>query len=343
MKVLVNVDREAAVKAGSEVYGQVIVDLALADLSEEDRAVVAAAPERGDHVTDLTSLPWVYQPAKPKMATPEPLAWIAWRREAIAAREQWAADTRVKVQEDLVDYLAWAREQPVTAFIRWDHRQGGTPCLPMAAEGPKLPAYPHDLPQFPGRTDPQAAAWEALADKITEAQAEIARRQAFYKEREAARDAENAEAARQRRERLAAEVPNMDANAQGRWKLGLLPEEEILDSLRNRLFASLDGWPRYVKLAGRDLPHEDWCSASDLECAVTPAETLTAAQYEYFDRLVRDLPTGARYDFKVHTCTCSACSAEARRYSVRVKIEDGPLVFTREYALAPEEDALTAA
>ena len=122
MKVLVNVDREAAVKAGSEVYGQVIVDLALADLSEEDRAVVAAAPERGDHVTDLTSLPWVYQPAKPKMATPEPLAWIAWRRDAIAARDQWIVDTRVKVQQDLAEYIAWAREQPVTAFIRWDHR-----------------------------------------------------------------------------------------------------------------------------------------------------------------------------------------------------------------------------
>ena len=342
MQVLVNVDREAAIKAGSEVYGRVIVDLSLADLTEEDRAIVAAAVER-DGVTDLTSLPWIYQPAKPKTAAPEPLTWIAWRREATAARAQWEADARVKVQQDLADYLAWAREQPVTAFIRWDHRQGGTPCLPRATEGPEFPAYPHDLPWFPGRTDLQVAARGALADKIAEARAEIDRRQAFFKEQEAAREAEDAEAARQRRERLAAEVPNMDANAQGRWKLGLLPEEEILDSLRNRLFTSLDGWPRYVKLGGRDLVHEYGCAGMDLECTVTPAETLTAAQYDYFERLARDLPTGARYDIKVHTCTCSACGVDASRHSVRVKIEDGPLVFTREYALAPVEDALTAA
>ena len=334
MKVLVNVDRETAIKAGSEVYGQVIVDLALADLTEEDRAVVAGATEHNG-ITDLTALPWIYQPAKPKTAVPEPLAWIAWRREAIAARDQWIVDTRVKIAEDLALYLEWAREQPVSAFIRWDHRQGGVPSLPSSAEGPKLPTYPHDLPWYPGRTDPQATAWAALADQLAAARAEIDRRQAFHQEREAAREAENAEAARQRRERLAAEVPNMDANAQGRWKLGLLPEEEILDSLRNRLFASLDGWPRYVKITGRDLPHEDWCDSQEITCTAGPADALTAAQYERFDLLARDLPAGARYDIKVHVCTCQACGAETSRYSVRVKIEDGPLVFTREYALEP--------
>lgn len=335
MKVRVNVDREAAIKAGSEVYGQVIVDLALAELTEEDRAIVAAAPER-DGITDLTVLmPWVNQPAQPKTAAPEPLAWIAWRQEAADALARWTAKVRLQVEEELAAYLAWAREQPCTAFIRWDHRYGGTPCLPTTFDGPKLPTYPHGLAMFPGRVEPQTAALTALADQLAAAQVEIDRRLAFNREREAAREAEKAEVALQRGERLAAEVANMDANAQGRWKLGLLPEGEILDSLRNRLFASLDAWPRYGKITQGDLAHEYGCAGMDIDCVVTVAETLTAAQYDYFERLARDLPAGARYDLKVHTCTCQGCDAEASRYSVRVKIEDGPLVFTREYALVP--------
>ena len=83
------------------------------------------------------------------------------------------------------------------------------------------------------------------------------------------------------------------------------------------------------------------CAEMNLICGVTAPETLSADQFGYFARQEQDLPAGARYELKRHACTCS-CDAQAVRHSVHVTLDEGPLTFTREYALAPELDALPA-
>ena len=164
-------------------------------------------------------------PKRPATATPDPQAWIDWRRAAADVEAQWLAEIQATVAAELKTYRAWAREQPASAFIRWSWGCYGEIQLPEDDAGPKIPKFPAGLPWFPDRTEPDAAAWKALAPQIEAAQALIAQRQAADQAHRAAEEAQAAEVACLRSERLEAEVMNaMDANAQGRWRLGLLPD-----------------------------------------------------------------------------------------------------------------------
>jgi hypothetical protein len=365
MKVQVNVDRTAAIMAGHDTYGPVIVDLDPADLTPEERALLAECPE-SNGITNLTATPEGYathRPPYPKTTTPEPRLWLAWRAETKAAHAAHVAEVARRAEERMADYLEWAKDQPLEAFIATSHhRVDGTLAPAFTARLPPAETGASGSHFLPSSSDwrhtttaketntpaPEVYARQRLAERFAEAETRVA-----VLREESARAIANqraeTEAAAERRERqLADEVRDfMDDNALGRYRMGVLPEEEILDSMRARIFAPLEGLPRYRKLHLADLEHEDGCyswtaEATDgdsLTCEVERATDMTSAEAERFwaiDEVARAIAlTGLTVEVTplAHRCSCDHCHAEAIRLSAQVKVTVGELTFTREYGL----------
>jgi hypothetical protein len=115
----------------------------------------------------------------------------------------------------------------------------------------------------------------------------------------------------------------------------LLPEQEVLDAIRSETYAVLDAFPRYRKIRLEDIPHTDACYGDGtLDCETTAADGLCADEYDVYAEIGKAAPAGARLEALVHACTCSACEAGLIRRSLRVVVQVGELIFSREYALA---------
>ena len=340
MNVIVTVDRTAAINAGSDLYGTVAVDLDPSTLGPEDRAILAAAPEING-VTDLTASfrsEAGGSPPRPVTAQADPAAWIAWRREMTQFTQARERAERERVERELAAYLAWAREQPVKAFLR-DVYSHSTLTAAVALPdpgygGPRLPSVPVGL-NLPLAETPERRAKAALREQMDAAAVLLEERKAQTAARRAAEEAEKTAAANRRRDQLAAAVRDlMDDNAQGRYRLGLLPEAEILDSLRARLYAGLDDFPRYVKLREGDIEHEEHCYGdAGMTCETLPADGIDAERFERYREIEAASPEGSELTVLVHVCTCDRCDGEARSTSVRVALTAGELSFSREYAL----------
>lgn len=338
MKVIVNVDRTTAIKAGSDCFGAVTLDLDLSALSPEDRAIVAEAPTIGG-VADLTGSFRAESgdcPRRPVTSQPDPEAWIAWRREMAAWIRKRDVEAREQMERELAAYLAWAREQPVEAFLLHNYSTSGLAVVGLANPGlggPRLPSAPIGL-NMPLADTPERRAKAALREQMDAAAVLLEERKAQAAERRAAQEAEKNAAANRRRDQLAAEVrDHMDDNAQGRYRLGLLPEAEVLDSMRARLYAGLDRFPRYVKLREGDIDHEEHCYGdAGMTCETLPADGIDAEQFERYREIEAEMPDAVLAAL-VHVCTCDRCAGEARSTSVRVELRVGELTFSREYAL----------
>ena len=123
------------------------------------------------------------------------------------------------------------------------------------------------------------------------------------------------------------------ANQQGRHALGLLPEQEVLDAIRSTAYAGLDQFARYDRIEVADLPHEDGCYQSDLDCETEPAEDLSAEEYDRFQAIREAMPEGGTITALDHSCVCTDCGAALVRSSAKVMITVGAICFSREYAL----------
>jgi hypothetical protein len=346
MRVAVNVDREQAILAGQDGYGRVVVELDPAELSEEDRAMLAATPELNG-ITDLTANPWrssAEAPKRPRTATPDPLAWLAWRRAMQAFEKDSQAREALQVEQELAAYLDWARAQPVEAFLEWTTGGRERVRLPMPSkEAPRLPSKPYWLDWSRA---PEVRAREALAETWAAAEQLAATREAERQARRAAEEAEQEAKAVRRQEQLAAWVGSvMDENAQGRFQRGVLAESEILEAIAEDTFAPLAEFPRYVPIQCGDLDHADACEECEMECRLGPANSLgvalTADQYAVFlaiERAAIEDPAGlgaTRVEVTPYAqvCACSDCDAELSRVAARVTVRYGELAVSRAYGL----------
>ena len=336
MKVRISIPREIAIRAGSELYGSQVVDVSLSDLTADERAVLADSTEYKGAI-DLTI--GIHQPALfsapqiPLADGPLPAvrAWIKAVQEfralmAQKAKEQKAEEEarRARAAEETdrkcSEYQAYWAEHlagPVGAVKRWHETDGIR--LPIGDRAaPDLPSY---------ATAVTAALYAALEPLVVD-----------YYERERAeverRKAERKAAEQRRADQLAAWVDeHMDANAQGRFALGMLPEPEILDSMRAAAFASLDGMERYARIYVDDIEHaEECCGEPNLSCETTDARDLTADEYERLSQIRDRAPEGAVITCRRHACTCDYCGETLRRLGIHVALTVGEIDFSREYA-----------
>ena len=130
----------------------------------------------------------------------------------------------------------------------------------------------------------------------------------------------------------------MNDDAEGRFKLGSLPEKESLAAMRDRLYASLGDFARYRRIRWTDIEHTDECTGPDggVDCATNAAASLRPAEYELYEQIRAAAPEGARLDVLAHSCECRGCGAGLVRRSVRVKATEGGISFSREYALVKD-------
>ncbi|MBB1125654.1 hypothetical protein [Thiospirillum jenense] len=330
LKVLIRVDRVAAILAGCDCYGELIADIDPAELNLDERQALAQAPEHHG-MTDLTAPfpPPGNYPAPPETATPDVHAWLRWRIKCANLYERACKAQLAKWDQEAETYIAYWSQQPLERFITKDW-----PAIYYTAA---LPNHHGDGPPLP-ESDAMAARARietALADKLNDAHALADKRNRAAERHKLQRETDRTAAQIRRAEQLAAWVNEyMDDNARARFKLNLLPEDEILDAIRAAAYRSLDEFPRYRKIRFNDVDHSERCSGSQsLDCDTDDAKHLTAAQFELYRQIETKAPPGAKLKALVHSCACESCNAGLIRRSVQVVIPVGELLFSREYAL----------
>ena len=336
MNVKVHIDRAAAIKAGSARYGDVVVQVDPAALTQEQREVLASLDERGG-ITDLTSQLYNHandMPPRPCLSGPDPAAWIDWH---IASREvakslKEAALAKAKAEADR--YVDWAGTRPLDEWVTLAYSE-------WRATYPKSDDRNIQAPPQYSRRDYPTEVIESVHERLAElydlGRAEAQRRNEQSKQRREAAEAVMVAAEQRKAEQIANWVrDHMDDNAQGRFKLGLLPTDEVLASLREHVFADLAPFPRYQRIDSDDIDHLDGCSEygdPGMSCETEAAESLTAEQFTVMASIRESAPEGATVEARVHTCCCDDCEAGIVRFSALVTVPFGELTFSREYSL----------
>ncbi|MBK1647600.1 hypothetical protein [Rhabdochromatium marinum] len=330
MKVMIRVDRVAAILAGRDCYGDLIAEVDPRGLNLDERNALACAPEQ-QGVTDLTApfkTPGNY-PTPPETATPDIRAWLRWRIKCAHIHEQALIEQQAEWKAQADAYIAYWTQQPTERFIRKD--------WPAIYYSAALPSGDTESPALPAReaTEEIERIEQALNDKLKQAR-QLAEQRNRDMEKQKAEIAARRHASQQRRARqLSAWVKdNMDDNAKARFKLNLLPEDEILDAIRAATYQSLDGFERYRKIRFNDIKHGHLCiDGQSLDCDTDDAHHLSAEQFERFRAIEAAAPDNAKLKALIHSCACETCNAGIIRRSVQVVIPVGELLFSREYAL----------
>ena len=160
----------------------------------------------------------------------------------------------------------------------------------------------------------------------------------------AAEQAEAEAAKRRKKEQLAKWVARYGTSEQKkRMAQNLLPDEEILDAIREQAFSPLDDVPRYERITKKELAKvvRDAGRAdlvgSKVEFVVRPAQTASKEEFAFKELLREKLPD-AEVVLRDHLAYYADASdeddPEVRRKSAYVKLRIGELTVTREYAVA---------
>ncbi len=262
-------------------------------------------------------------------------------------------NVRVKTFIDLVPLTPAEREQVIKAAETWlswstyeltdhtvDEVQGGIAYLyPRTQYDREL--SPAELVAEITRLNRQYEALlpssEARKRELAELQAArvAAAEQQKTESTEAARRAreESERRAQAQREQLATWVlAHGTPSQQERLAAELLSDQEIVDAMREEVFAATADWPHYDKL----LPNEICiCEGGDL-CEVEfesgDAESANEAEFNRLKELHKLLPA-ARITLRTHTGTARICGGTATRTGVLAVVQVGEFAFRREFAV----------
>lgn len=135
-----------------------------------------------------------------------------------------------------------------------------------------------------------------------------------------------------RAEQLRSWVATMGTdNQRGRMSENLLPDDEIIDGIRDAAFLPLADFPRYQKLTSSDIPCTCEYESPDASYETKNAESATAGEFDLLQKM-RALMPGATVSLREHVGTCDRCEEEVARRSIRVVVTVGELTLSREYA-----------
>jgi len=338
VRVLVTVDRAAAILAGHEQWGDVSVEIALAGCSEAERVELAGLRlvDGGLDACDKPDKPDGYyghepdgMPAKPVLAVADEAgvrAVLAWRPEYRAAYVAAIADLRAKQAADVAEMVAAWLAKP------------DEECLEKKYWGNGQVAWKVLCP-FSTREGSPARAKEERLEGLARAREAEAREREEEQRKQAN---ETAEVARQRlmacHEKLAAGYLNDEQRR--RFAAGVLPMEELLAAVREVVFAPLASFARYVRLTRADIEaaSEDESDYKTPEYGTCEAGEVGAEEWATYEAIVKvaaaELPT-PEVELRLHF----AGWEEDRQYylvdrlSVLVTVTiDEVVTISREYA-----------
>lgn len=335
-QIAIKLDRAAAALAGTDMYDNIIVDVNPSTLTDRQRKALASLklerillPDGREEYLPIINLPGLGRVDD----IPILLEEVARLEEEKAAIRERAIEEAVKVQTQRIldcdpSDLILSRNGIFTSKL------GDSWFWPL-----------QNMDEVRARVlqDPRVA---TLAQKVS---AEIERLNMEEKARRAAekvaREKEE-KAAKERREKQLKEwVLQYGTESQRkRFSRGMLPEQEIIDGIRDKAFRALDGFLRHQKItadevinaASGQLDDEllayakvDFLAVDETECD----EALFSA-LERIEEAIRAEHPDAKCTLRRHTGWIKGYpdAPAITRHSVRVELTVGELRLSREYA-----------
>lgn len=308
VNVNVYVSRDSAIRCGEAEYGQTSLEVNPADLTQEERDLLIKTPENDSF--DLVSAP----------ATLEGLrAAIRVRIEREAANALERAHGRLRERQR---YLQYDMEKGV-------HNRGRYKNDIYILEYEAIPPPGALLPDI--EVEAHYNLLKAAAAKMNE------RQQKSFEEQMQAREAKEKAAAAAFLDReaiLGRYIEDFGTdNQKARAKLGVLPEDEVLEGFRNFHFGVLKDFPRYVKM--KNFEHEEDCMGGDVTYEVSELDEATHDEMENITRIISSWPTSYfTFTLRRHLGTCDECAATREKHGILVtkQICDG-FKISREYEI----------
>jgi hypothetical protein len=343
MKVHVYVNPSKAVAVGKNFHGHTSIDIDPEELTQEERTFLAscswvsknekygfdlAAHDVADNSKEsaIEALRALMEKARVKKEEKEqqyeteiekclnaPLEkWVDRRRFSIDGRTMWDdALSRSK------DYMKWEFTMP--GYFNNRERLLQDPRLQSQITEIKTKINAHN-----------AVAHSLVLTEFDRENVIKAEREALNKQREQVKT----EKAMRRQDQIERWIAEKGTdNQRKRHDLQLLPENEVLDAMRDEAFAVLNDFPRYDKITKREV--EAVCQhnyADDVDFEVTDAKFATADEFNLMEQFQQLIPN-AIIVLRRHRGTCGHEGCDIiERASLHVSITVREIEFTREYA-----------
>jgi hypothetical protein len=185
------------------------------------------------------------------------------------------------------------------------------------------------------------SSWESFAGKFPEADEFIAMIEKAKAEK--VRIAAEKEAAKRQQIDDYVAAHGTD-NQKKRAALNLLPDDEVLNMMRDEVFAPLAGFDRYEKITKHGIMSAGYCDCDDdyadadrFTFNVEDATQATAEDFEQMEKIMALMPA-ATVTLRYHEGYCDKCHDDDEecimtRHSIRVSVPFGAFTFSREYAV----------
>jgi len=331
IKFALNICPHAAVRAGKLRYGRFAIapteeQIGMLSARERDVLAVFVWDEKGNSYTTTLSAP---------DDQPEPTwdALVSALRLEVAERDKAASakaeDEARKVAENEAT-IAAVLAAPAKELTKNTYGSGsGIEC-----------AYWHDMLRIDW-SDARLAAKRAEVDAYVQAVcAEARERHERIEQEEKAAKALSSAEKQERETRFSAAAKAFLAeygtdNQRARHKEGLLPQRELVDLIRERVFARLDAFDRYAKINADDIDHSDDCDHElSPKYMVDAATELDADDYARLSRIRKAAPDGAEVEARKHVGVCTCCTSDrVYKRSALVSVEWHGRKLSREYAI----------
>ena len=333
------ISEAAAVRAGRSEFGERVIDVDVSALTPAQRETLLALPRWSP---DAPHVLCVRTPAR-LVDVPELPEISEATTQALATQldrvHEYLETVQVQVAALVPQIIAagapaWVGAndygEPRMLTLEPGYRQG-----PVYVEDaylraqveydPRIKAFFHTVSNVYGK---QYTAWKETKD------AETAKAAAEFKAAEEAREAEKASKEAARKAALNKWVMDYLSTADAaRWNDGFMPESEVLDLMRDKLFAPLGDTPRYEKMTRSEVLDADEDGEFDhVEFATVDCEQLTSYQYKQLQK-IKSTMKDADVKARDHVATIGN-DERARKQSALVTLTlDGGITLSREYAL----------
>lgn len=352
MKVWVNVDRQKAILAGKNVEGWQLVEVDMGKLSQEEREYVAGCENTWYVGCGSTSeyRIWAQRICGGVAEATEEEVIGAIRAQIVRVREEKrAAAERAKKEADArEDEILGILSADVGGLLRTKTRylegQKRQECYKATGEYGMREYYvyrPYTVPRLDGKyAEAEKIEKEKNEAIIKETDAKIE----AWKAAEQSKQAEADRVAAAKKAQIEKWVAGKGTeNQKKRYEIGLLPESEVTDAIRDEAYRALDGFARYEKIQASDVcTCEEHCNNEgeltecDVEYNVSKASAATAEEYEALEKIAtaaKKVHPVAAITMMDHTGTSEDCENEVVRKSAKVEITVGVFGFSREYAI----------
>lgn len=363
MKAIINIDKKVALLAGVNNFGEYEIEFDPADLTPEQREELLLSETKGstgDYLLKLPSLKmwdsnswctgyrggewspivdkYMPKPTSPGLESMKQMldARIIIRKEIQAFEEDKKAKGEAEQAEKKAAKIAEFLDTPAEKLFRVDY---------ASDLAPKGCVWIGDF----GIGHSGSIGWFQRNYGCPEVDAKIAEVEALFP---AAMETawEKYNALQAEKDRKAAEEQALKAewvsqygtdDMKERFEAGVLPEDELLDVVRDHLYAPLNDFPRYQKMKKGDICEADENEYEDHRVSYKTEDLteMTADQFAMMKKIKAAAPEGAVIEARKHVGVCADCPDDdgyLERVGFMVRVAVGDFEFSREYGM-PEE------